>query len=85
MSRLNDTKAIADKPSRPMNGLGNNGMESMTVEVRPIDNGYIRRESRYDAEGNYSCRESYSPTRPSTNESKREAGSLKAAADYLRK
>lgn len=38
--------------------------ESLSVEVRPIDNGYIKRESRYSDTGDYSSKETYSQDKP---------------------
>lgn len=60
MARKSDTKAISDKPMK----LPKGGHESMTVSVRPIDNGYIKTESRYSDTGDYSSKESYSQEKP---------------------
>lgn len=61
MVRKSDTMAISDKPMRNPR----NGGQSYNVDVRPIDNGYIRRECRYGDDGSYSVKESYTPDRPS--------------------
>lgn len=57
-SRLNDTKALTETaaPSE-MN-------EEVSVSVRRIDNGYIKRTSNYGPGGGYKCSEEYSVERP---------------------
>lgn len=62
MARKSDTKAIADKPMKNPKG----GNESTTITIRPIENGYLKSESRYGDNGDYSCRETYSQQRPTT-------------------
>lgn len=59
--RLNDTKAIAESPVRI--GRGAVG-ETLTIDVRPIDNGFITRHSHFKEHGDYSCKETYSSERP---------------------
>lgn len=57
--RLNDTEALTKiaAPSE-MN-------EEVSVSVRRIDNGYIKRTSNYGPGGGYKCEETYSVERPS--------------------
>lgn len=61
-SRLNDTEALTKiaTPSE-MN-------EEVSVSVRKIDNGYIKRVSDYSPGGAYKCEETYSVERPSAME-----------------
>lgn len=62
---------------------------SKTVEVRKIDNGYIRRESKYSDDGDYDCKESYSQHNPGFESSPRAEratvsdSSLKGAFNHL--
>lgn len=80
--RLNDTDAIVAMPMRGTSG----GNESMNIDVRKIDNGYITRETRYSDGGGYQSKETYSPTKPSLNPSIGKGGNLmKGATDYLNK
>jgi hypothetical protein len=57
--RLNDTAAITSMPSPAAIG----DSESLNVEVRRIDNGYITRESRY-SQGDYKSCERFSQDKP---------------------
>ncbi len=63
---------------------------SKEVSVRRIDNGFVRRESRY-GDGDYSSRETFSKDHPGFDDSPKAAratvsdSSLKGAFDHLKK
>ncbi len=68
--------------SIPKSGkMGKN--ESVSIDVRSIDNGYVTRRSQY-GDGTYSSTESYSKEKPSLAEMPT-SNSMKAAVDYLNK
>lgn len=81
MSRLSDTEAIVKEGIKGRPQLS----ESLNVDVRSIDNGYIRRESKYGDDG-YSCKETYHQEKPDVDGLKPEikkGNILSSATEYL--
>lgn len=79
--RMNDTNAVAAMPSKGGMRKG----ESINIEIRPIDNGYIKRESKYMDNGDYTSKETYTPDRPSVDTPKSGNNMMKAAVDFIKK
>lgn len=78
--RLNDTKALQSVAAPSAQN------EEVSVSVRKIDNGFVRRVSNYSPGGGYECNETYSVEKPSLiEEGKRPStsGALKGATSYL--
>jgi hypothetical protein len=88
MPRLNDTDAIRKMPLKGKGALqpAMNAGESLHISIRPIDNGFIRSESKYGKDGSYSSSETYHPQHPdATDQSPKTNSSLKDAVKYLKK
>lgn len=81
MTRLNDTSAIVNKMPTPGPSAT---AKSLNVDVRPITNGYIVRESNYNDKDGYSCSETYSASHP-MNKGNDKTGMMKSAVDHLNK
>lgn len=79
--RMSDTAAVAAMPSKGGMRKG----ESINIEIRPIDNGYIKRESKCMDNGDYTSKETYSPDRPSMEAPKGGSNMMKAAVDFIKK
>jgi hypothetical protein len=79
--RLNDTAPIAAMPKKGGMRQG----ESINIEIRPIDNGYIKRESKYMDNGEYTCKETFSPDRPTINNATSDGNMMKSAIDFMKK
>lgn len=81
--RLDGIKAIKESSNR----VGRKGMgETLTIDVRPIDNGFITRHSHYKDDGSYSCKEMYSDKRPkvgAAEEPNADTNAMRTAADFL--
>lgn len=81
--RMNDTKAVKAMPA--MGGSLGNG-DSLSVDVRKIDNGYITRSSSYKND-EYHSRESYSPDKPDfsvQSDTQQESSTLRKAIDSMK-
>jgi hypothetical protein len=76
--RLNDTAAICAPGDA----------ERLSMEVRPIENGYVTRHSRHGKDG-YESREVFSAQKPEmampADATPKETSTLHRATDYLRK
>ena len=79
--RMSDTEALTVKP---YGGKMQKG-ESVNIDVRPIDNGYVVRKTQYSGDGDYSCSESFSKDRPNIDGAKTSVNRMKMAVDYLKK
>jgi hypothetical protein len=81
--RLNDTAAIARATPKGDSSTH----ESVSVEVRSIDNGFIKRTSTCGSDGSYNCKEEFSSARPALVEGQspaRGGSSLREATKYLK-
>lgn len=79
--RLNDTKALVSVAAPSEQN------EEVTVSVRRIDNGYVKRVSSYGPGGGYECKEEYSAEKPSAMPTSENSSgkSLKGATRFLNK
>lgn len=78
--RLNDTKAISGM--KPVSNLG----ESVNIDIRPIDNGYIKRETKCSDVGGYTSKETFHSEKPSLDPMGKNGNNMmKSAVDFLKK
>jgi hypothetical protein len=82
--RLNDTAPIARSTPKG----DSSSPECLNVEVRQIDNGFVKRTSTYGSDGSYNCKEEFSSERPSlapqAEGPAQRGSSLREATKYLK-